>query len=195
MACATRASVADQGAVLLPEAADRRLAGAKRLRLGVIAAHHHDTAVVVVEAQGALSKAADATVLHRDVPGGADQIALPQAPLGHRLVVVLEAQMDPVELGLFEAARPDHPNRNRIADLLQYHARKDRQDLHRDAVPIFVDRLDNRGILETEIAVRAQSLAIVIGVLGGIVELGLAEMIAAAIVDVYPARHAQPVDV
>src|SRR6266481_7446893 len=148
-------SVADQSAVLLPETTDRRLAGAERLRGGVVATHHHDPAVVVVEAQSALDEAADATVLHRDVPGGADQITLPQPPFGHRLVVVLEAQMDPVELGLLDTTRPDHADRNRIADLLQYHARKDRQDLHRNAVPILVDGFDDRGILEPQIAVRA----------------------------------------
>src|SRR5215472_11395556 len=103
-------SVADQRAVLLPKTADRRLAGAEGLRLRVVAAHHHHAAVFVVEAQRALDKAADATILHRDVAGGPDQIALPQTPFGHRLVVVFEAQMYPVELGLFEAARPHHAN-------------------------------------------------------------------------------------
>src|SRR3954469_23199577 len=132
------ASAAGQGAVFLPEAADRRLAGTEGLRLGVIPAHHHDTGVLVVVAYPALDEPADAAVLHRDIPGSADQIALPEAPFGHRLVVVIEAQMDPFELGLFEPARADDANRDRVADLLQYHARKNSQDLHRDAVAVFV---------------------------------------------------------
>src|SRR6516165_9686014 len=118
-----RRSIADQRAIFLPETADRRFAGAERLRLGIVAAHHHHPAVVVVETQCALHKTADAAILHRDVAGGADEVALAQAPLGHYLIVVLEAQMDPVELGLVETARPDRPDRNRIADLLQYHVR------------------------------------------------------------------------
>src|SRR5271163_4560643 len=102
--------------------------------------------------------------------------------------------MDPLELGLLEAARSDHTNGDRIANLLQYHARKDRQDLHRDAVAVLVDRFDNRGILQAEVAVRAQPLALVIGVLGCIVELRLAKMMAAAVVDMDPAWHAQSID-
>src|SRR5215831_14614935 len=86
-------SGAGQRAVFLPEAADRRLAGAERLRLGIVAAHHDDAAVLIVVTNGALHEAPDATVFHRDIPGRANQIALPQAPLGHRLVIVLETQM------------------------------------------------------------------------------------------------------
>src|SRR5437016_13170443 len=115
-------SVADQRAVFFPKAADRRLARAEGLRFRIVAAHHHDAAVVVVEAQGTLDKAADATVLHRDVAGSADHIALPQAPLGHRLVVVFEAEMDRVDLGLLYAGRLEYADRRRILCLLQYRA-------------------------------------------------------------------------
>src|ERR1700730_15310372 len=128
------ASAAGQGAVFLPEAADRRFAGAEGLRLGVISAHHDNPGVLVVVAYTALDKPADAAILHRDIAGRADQIALPQPAFGHRLVVAVEAQMDPFELGFFEAARADDANRDRIADLLQHHAREDSQDLYRNAV-------------------------------------------------------------
>src|SRR2546423_3468153 len=133
-------SGAGQGAVFLPEAADRRFAGAEGLRLGVIPAHHDNAGVLVVVAYPALDQPADAAILHRDIAGRADQITLPQPAFGHRLVVVLKAQMDPFELGLFEPARADDANRDRVADLLQHHAREDGQDLHRDPVAIFVDR-------------------------------------------------------
>src|SRR6516165_2700731 len=148
-----RASAASQRAVFLPKAADRSLAGTEGLRLGIVAAHHDNTAVLVVVAQRALDKTADAAVLHRDIPRGADQIALPQAAFGHCLSVILEAEMDPFELGLLEPARADHPNRDRVADLLQYHAREDGQDLHRDAVAILVHRFDDRAVREAETAV------------------------------------------
>src|ERR1700693_6052615 len=92
-------SGAGQRAVFLPEAADRRLARAEGLRLGVVPAHHHDAAVVVVVVERALDKAADAAILERDIPGRANQVALAQAALGHRLVVALEAEMDPFEIG------------------------------------------------------------------------------------------------
>src|SRR5215472_13236574 len=138
-----RASGAGQGAVFLPETADRRLAGAEGLRLGVISAHHDDAAVLVVIVQRALHEAADAAILHRDVSGRADEITLPEAPFDHRLVIVLEAQMEPLELGFFEAARANDANCDRVADLLQDHARENGQDLHRDAVAILVDRLND----------------------------------------------------
>ena len=50
------------------------------------------------------------TVKSDDVAGRTHQIALAQAAFGHRLVVVFEAQMDPVELGFFETARMDRPD-------------------------------------------------------------------------------------
>src|ERR1700756_3186493 len=125
-------SIAGQRAVFLPEAADRSLAGAEGLRLGGVAAHHHDTAVFVIVVQRPLNKATDAPILHRDITGSADEIALAQPALGHRLVVVFKAQMDPFELGLLEPARADDANRDRIADLLQHHAREHSQDLNRD---------------------------------------------------------------
>src|SRR5271163_4622764 len=188
------ASAAGQRAVFLPEAADRRFAGTEGLRLGVIAAHHHDAGVLVVVAYPALDEAADAAVLHRDIAGGSDQIALPQPAFGHRLVIVLEAQMDPFELGLFEPARPDDANRDRIADLLQHYAREDGQDLYRDAVAVFVDRFDDRAVLEVEPAVRAQRRLFVIGVLLRVVELRIAEVMRAAVVHDNPALLAQAVD-
>src|SRR5580704_5107044 len=98
---------AGQRAVFLPEAADRRLAGAKVLRLGVVPAHHHDAAVVVVVLQRALHEAADAAIFHRDIAGGADQIALAQSALLHRLVIAVEAEMHPFELGALDPARAD----------------------------------------------------------------------------------------
>src|SRR5260221_10289437 len=130
---ASCASAAGRGALFLPEAADRRFAGTEGLRLGVIPAHHHTPGALVVVTYAALEEPADAAILHRDIAGRADQIALPQPAFGHCLVVVLKAQVDPFELGLFEPARADDANRNRIADLLQHHAREDGQDLHRDA--------------------------------------------------------------
>src|SRR5712692_3271573 len=95
-------SDAGQRAVFLPEAADRRLAGAEILRLGVVPAHHHDAAVVVVVVERALDKPADAAVLERDIPGRADQVALAQPAFGHRLVVALEAEMHPFEVGALD---------------------------------------------------------------------------------------------
>src|SRR5215212_3906961 len=56
-------SGAHHRAVFLPEAADRRLAGAEGLRLGLVAAHHHDAAALVIVLQCALHEAADAAVL------------------------------------------------------------------------------------------------------------------------------------
>src|SRR6516225_2785193 len=102
--------------------------------------------------------------------------------------------MDPVELGFFETTWMDRADRDRVADLLQNHVREDRKNLHRDAVTVFVDRFDDRGVLEAQIGVRAQPLALVVGVLGGVIELGLAEMMTAAVIDMDAARHAQPVD-
>ncbi len=55
--------------------------------------------------------------------------------------------------------------------------------------------LDDRGVGEPHFHVRAQPLALVVGILGGVVELGLAEMMPAAVVDMDAARHAEPVDV
>src|SRR5690349_442956 len=110
------ASGAGQGAVFLPEAADRGLAGAKGLRLGIVSAHHHDTAVVVIVAYPALDQPADAAILHRDVACGADQIALPQPALRHGPVVVVKSDMNPFELGFLEPARADHPNGESVAD-------------------------------------------------------------------------------
>src|SRR5258708_10678253 len=67
-------SGAGQGAVFFPEAADRRLAGPEILRLGVVAAHHHDATVVVIVLQRALHKAPDAAVFPRAFAGRADPI-------------------------------------------------------------------------------------------------------------------------
>src|SRR6266852_7278665 len=100
----SRKSGAGEGAVFLPEAADRRLAGAERLRLGVMPTHHHDAAVVVVVLQRALHKAADAAVFERDVARRADQIALAQPALCHRLVVALETEMHPFQFGALDPA-------------------------------------------------------------------------------------------
>src|SRR5438132_8179983 len=110
MSCRLESS-AGESAVFLPETADRRLAGAESLRFSVVPAHHHDAAVVVVVLQRALHKAADAAVFERDVAGWADQIALAQPALGHRLVVALEAEMHPFELGPLDPARADHAHR------------------------------------------------------------------------------------
>src|ERR1700752_1801002 len=63
------ASVSHHRPVLFPEAADRSLAGAERLRLSIITAHHDDACIVVVVAQRALHKSADAAIFHRDVAG------------------------------------------------------------------------------------------------------------------------------
>src|SRR5205823_10073456 len=106
-----RPSGAGEGAVFLPEAADRCLAGAEGLRFSVVPAHHHDAAVVVVVLQRALHKAADAAVFERDIAGGADQIALAQPALGHRLVIALEAEMHPFELGPLDPAPADDAHR------------------------------------------------------------------------------------
>src|SRR5580704_11488144 len=191
---AISASAAGQGAVFLPEAADRRFAGTEGLRLGVIPAHHDNPGVLVVVAYSALDQPADAAILHRDIAGGSDQIALPEAPFGHHLVVILEAQMDPFELGLFEPARADDANRNRIADLLQHHAWEDGEDLHRNAVAIFVDRFDNRAVLETEPAVRPQRRLSVIGVLLRVIKFRVAKVMRPAVVHDDPALLAQAVD-
>src|SRR4051812_29312931 len=102
-------SGAGQGAVFLPEAADRRLAGAEGLRLGVVPAHHDNTAVLVIVVQRALHEAADAAILERDVAGRPDQIAMAQTALGHRLVIIGKTEMDPFELGAVDPARPQHP--------------------------------------------------------------------------------------
>src|SRR5260370_12341118 len=141
------ASAAGQGAVFLPEAADRRFAGAEGLRLGVVPAHHDNAGVLVVVAYPALDQPADAAILHRDIAGGSDQITLSQPAFCHRLLIVLETHIDPFELGLFQSARADDANRNRIADLLQHHPREDGRDLHRDAVAIFVNRSDDLTVL------------------------------------------------
>src|ERR1043166_7381301 len=114
----SRGSGAHERAVFLPEAADRRLAGAESLRLCVMPAHHDDAGVVVIVLQGALYKAADAAILERDIAGGADEIAVAQAALGHRLAVIGKAEMDPVELRFVDPARPQYPDRDRVADLL-----------------------------------------------------------------------------
>src|SRR5437660_7089689 len=100
-------SGAGEGAIFLPEAADRRLAGAESLRLGVVPAHHHDAAVVVIVLQRALHKAADAAVFERDIAGRTDQIALAQPALGHRLVITLEAEMHPLQFSALDPARSD----------------------------------------------------------------------------------------
>src|ERR1700693_2133918 len=115
---------AHQRAVFLPEAADRRLAGAEGLRLGVVSAHHHDAAVLVIVVERALHKAADAAILQCDIAGRADEIAVAQPALGHRLVIVGKAEMHPFELGAVDAARPQYPDGDRVADLLQHHARE-----------------------------------------------------------------------
>src|SRR6202000_2884941 len=94
------ASSAGHGTVFLPEAADRRLAGAEGLRLRLVPAHHDDAALVVVVLQRALHKTADAGVFHRDIAGGADQIALAQPALLHRVVIGVKAEMHPVEFSL-----------------------------------------------------------------------------------------------
>src|ERR1051325_4556699 len=111
------ASGAHDGAIFLPETAVSRLSGPEGLRLGPVPAHHTHAAALIVVLQGALHKAADAAVLQRDIAGRADQIALAQPALGHRIVIVVEAEMHPVELGLVDSARPDHPRRNRAAHL------------------------------------------------------------------------------
>ena len=51
--------------------------------------------------------------------------------------------------------------------------------------------LHDRGVAQFEIGVGAQLRRLVVGVLGGVVELGLAEMMAAALVDIDAARHAE----
>ena len=102
--------------------------------------------------------------------------------------------MDPFELGLFEPARADDANRDRVADLLQHHAREDGQDLHRDAVAVFVDQFDDRAVLEAEPAVRAQRRLFVIGVLLRVVEFRIAEVMRPAVVHDDPALLAQAVD-
>src|SRR5579871_3995173 len=112
-------STAHQRAVLLPEPADRRLGGAEALRFRLVPAHHDDAAPAVVVAQGALHQPADAAVLQRDEAGGADQIALAQATFLYRGIVLGKAEMNPVELGAVDAAGPQHPDRQSIADLLQ----------------------------------------------------------------------------
>src|SRR5213080_4816360 len=117
MSCRLESS-AGESAVFLPETADRRLAGAEGLRFGVVPAHHHHAAVLVVVLQRALHKAADAAVFERDIAGRADQVALAQPALGHRLVIALEAEMDPFQFGAIDPARADHTDRDRVADLL-----------------------------------------------------------------------------
>ena len=47
----------------------------------------------------------------------------------HRLVVVLEAEIGPQQLGLVAAARHDLARAQAVLDLLQDEAREDRQDL------------------------------------------------------------------
>src|SRR5262245_10560070 len=117
-------SVAHQRAVVLPEAANGRLAGPEILRFRFVTAHHYDAGAVIVVLQCALHETTDAAVFHRDIAGGSNQVALAQPPFGHRLIVRVEAEMNPFKFGLVDAARTDDANRDRVAHLLQYHARE-----------------------------------------------------------------------
>src|ERR1019366_6140352 len=123
-------SVAHQPAIMLPEPADRRLTGWERLRFRLVPAHHDEARAVVVVMQRALHEPADAPILHRDIPRWADQIPLTQPAFGHRLVIRVEAEMDPFEFGLVDTAGPDHPYRDGVAHLLQHHAGEDSQNLN-----------------------------------------------------------------
>jgi len=62
-----------------------------------------------------LHKATDRAVFHRHVAGRPDQIGLLQPPFGHRLVVVLEPEIDPLQFGL---VRPFGSTRRKAIELL-----------------------------------------------------------------------------
>ena len=117
-------------------------------------AHLDDRAFVLGPRDRALDEAADRAILHRDIAGRPDQIGLLQSPFGHHRIVVLEADIGPLQFGLVRPFRQDQPHGDRIVDLLQDEIGKDAEDLQCDAVADLVDRLEKARILQPVILVQ-----------------------------------------
>src|SRR5690242_6807274 len=101
LSCATRSpstSLAHVAAIRLPEPPHRGLGGPGLLRLRPLAPHVDHRHLVPRGGDAALDEAPDAAVLHGDVAGGPDQVGLLEAPAPHRLVVVGEPEVGPVQL-------------------------------------------------------------------------------------------------
>ena len=169
-------SFAHQRAVLLPEAADRRLAGAERLRFRVVAAHHDHAA----RRRRCIAARAARSRRRSRPPSRCIRAAPIRLPCRSRRSVIASSSCRsrdgsiPVRY-LSTPARPDHPHRDGVAHLLQHHAGEHRQDLHRHAVAVFIDRLHHRAVLQLELAVRTQRGRLVVRVLGRVVQLGVAD--------------------
>src|SRR5258708_7047211 len=112
-------SQAHIAAIGLPEPSNGRLRDAALAALSLAAAHFQNRLLLGCPGDAALNKSADASVLHGDVAGRSNEIALFDAGQALFGRIVGKADIRPVQVALVDRARDDLPDRNRILDLLQ----------------------------------------------------------------------------
>src|SRR5258705_11425023 len=106
-------------AKVLPDPSNGRLRDAALAVLSLAAALFQNRLLLGCPGDAALDKTADASVLHGDVAGRSNEIALFDAGQALFGRIVGKADIRPVQVGLVDRARDDLPDRNRILDLLQ----------------------------------------------------------------------------
>src|SRR5579883_28269 len=182
-------------AIALPEPAHGRFADPALLRRGAVAAHLDHRFPVGRTTDAALHEAGRGAVLHRDQAGRPDQVRLAQAQLGHLLVVALEAEAGPSELGAIESLRHHPAHREAVPDLLQHESREDRENLQPDAVAELVDALEQLRSLELSVVrVRRAHAGLLVFLAGDVGRVRVADVVVAVLADDEPALLRQAVE-